>query len=30
METYLGTDVDIREVGPDAQIIDQAWRLIHR
>ena len=30
METYLETDVNIYEISQNTQIVDQAWKLIHR
>ena len=29
METYLGIDVNIHEIGQDIQVVDQAWKYIY-
>ena len=30
MKTYLGMNMNIYEVGQSIQIVDQAWKFIHR
>ena len=30
MRTYLGMDMDICEIGQSTQVVNQAWKLIHK